>query len=268
MAAAAAAIPFMKRKSTPYVIGGGVLLVILILVYFSGKKAGKSRAPKDKPLPTGGQGIPIVGIDASGNQIAWSPDALAKELFDVLDGFDTSGTQEPVFGAALSLTDDQLTAVYNRWNNLYYDKENMTLTEWLNSEWWKGDKGVALLHRLRSKNLTFNGETAFSALDYGGANWGAVDPLTRIHAINQDPVGGTYVQYDEYGAGGDMLQYEGKGCGCGCGGKGSCGTQSYAGKPFASYDLMEAKTAYTPEIEQLRAKTELLSRRLKKNGLV
>ena len=250
------ATPFMKRKSTPYIFGGAILLIVLIAVYFSGKKAGKGNRPKSKPLPTGGEGIPIVGRDSDGNPISWDPEPLAKELYSVMEGIlDTEAEQEGTFGKALALTDDQLTALYNRFNALYYDEDEATLTEWIDAEWWKGPKGTALLEKLRHKNLP-----------YGGANWGVYDPLSQLadsqnQYVGDNPIGGSYVQYQNYAQPGDPLD---EGCGCGCGGTGMC-QENFNG--IDSYDLTQLKRAYSPERRQLRAKSELLSRRLKRNGL-
>jgi hypothetical protein len=112
-----------------------VVIGILIAIYFFGKSAGKKKTPKDVALPNAGNGIPVVGKDAKGKPISWSPVPLADEAYDVMDGiFTATGTKETLFIKLLTLTADQLAAVYNEFNRKYYNDSDGTMTKWILDE--------------------------------------------------------------------------------------------------------------------------------------
>lgn len=159
-------IAFLKSKTG--IIAIIILIVVLVIVgaYLAGKSKKNKYAPKHKPLPTGGEGIPIVGTDTKGAPIPWNPTPLAKELYDVMDGVWTPLIKKDNAFAKLSaLTDDQITAVYNRFNDLYYSEDDATLTEWIDDEWNSGNAAVQALSRLKNLNLSYAGSP-------NNANWG------------------------------------------------------------------------------------------------
>ena len=76
------------------------------------------RLPENKGIPAGWDALP-----------------LAKELYNVLKGvFTLPVTKTNVYNKLLVLTDAQLTAVYNEFNNQYYNEGSGTLTAWINDE--------------------------------------------------------------------------------------------------------------------------------------
>lgn len=97
-----------------------IVAAIIGLVYWFGIKYGRQSSLQDSPLPNNGSGIPA----------GWKPDNLVLEGFDVLDGVDWTGPKEAWLLKLLVLTDDQLTAVYNKFNKAYGKKGN-TMTKWI-----------------------------------------------------------------------------------------------------------------------------------------
>jgi hypothetical protein len=142
-------------KGITWVILAG--LALLGFVYFSGKSAGKRKVPKDTELPNAGSGIPVIGTDQNGKKISWSPNAIVSDLFDALNGsFVMAATKEELFIRMLDLTDDQLTAVYNKFDKDHYDKDNGTMTQWIKDEFNVSIGSVRdeLVRRLQNLRLT------------------------------------------------------------------------------------------------------------------
>ncbi len=153
-----------SKENLPYTIGFIILLLIIIWAYYTGKNKGKGETTERIDLPSGGSGIPVIGTDSKGNVIPWSAEPLAKELHGVMNGLFTPDTsKQAAFAKALTLTPDQLTALYNQFNQLYYTKENGSLTQWISEEWTKGEQGGLLLAKLRDNRLSFEGSP-----NYGG----------------------------------------------------------------------------------------------------
>lgn len=123
-----------------------VILLFIVGVFFVGKKIGKDKpAPKPKRLPNSGSGIPS----------GWSQEAVAKRADEAFsDWFVGNESKTAVLGELLGLSDDQLTAVYNRYNEAYGDGD--TLYEVIDDEWtlWASTPKTELLARMRSMNLT------------------------------------------------------------------------------------------------------------------
>jgi hypothetical protein len=116
---------FGKYKNV--VIGIIAVAVIILIIYFVGKHNGKVKAEGPKAdYPEGGDAIPK----------GWKPDPLVQELFNVMDGIFTLGiTKDETFRKYLSLpTDDMFAAVYNVFNQKYFNKGDGTLREWINDE--------------------------------------------------------------------------------------------------------------------------------------
>lgn len=127
---------------------GFLALAGLVIFYLWAKAAGQKKALSDlkqAPLPNNGNGIPA----------GWDPKPVANRVFTVLDGVWTAAaTKEPVFQELYSLTNDQLTAVYNAFNFLFSSKGKGTLTEWIRDDWNYsiGGKRDPLIDRLVSLN--------------------------------------------------------------------------------------------------------------------
>lgn len=102
---------------------GSIGIVVLAIVYLVGKSAGKKKNSLVK-LPNNGSQIPA----------GWSPANLANELYSKLSGvFTWAADKEVTLGKAFDLTDDQLVAVYNYFNQ-NFSGSNGTLTKWLRDE--------------------------------------------------------------------------------------------------------------------------------------
>lgn len=140
---AAAAGGQAKKLIAPillFALGVGLFLFI----YLSGKSAGKNKQKvKDgekiaeyeqrfagqMPLPNSGKTIPV----------GWTPDSLVSQLYREMEGLDwgfANQAKMDAFNLLSSLNDDQITAVYNRFNMLYKTKanDNWTLTQWIYNE--------------------------------------------------------------------------------------------------------------------------------------
>ncbi|MEM7036283.1 MAG: hypothetical protein AAF570_04825 [Bacteroidota bacterium] len=125
------------------------VLVIVGIIYWSGKRAGKRsvvRPPKD--LPTGGNGIPVVGTDSSGNAIAWNPENIVDALKDSMWGWAWGGgTKTAALSALHPLSDDQFVAVWNRFNEKYWNSTEWrdsgygNIRDWIEDETWDSPAG-------------------------------------------------------------------------------------------------------------------------------
>ncbi len=136
---------FVKSKPFSYFIIG--LIVIGILIYL-GYRAGKRKyasSSVNTPYPDGGATLP-----AGGQPIL---EDLVKQTYDVLDGFDFSQSKEFVFQRYAVLTNDQVTYVYKRWNDVYQAKEKMTLTQRIEDEAFLTTAMETTVAKLRSLNL-------------------------------------------------------------------------------------------------------------------
>lgn len=116
---------FGKYKNI--VIGIIIIMVILLVIYFLGKRSGKLKVagPQGK-YPHDGDAIPT----------GWKAEPLREELFNVMDGvFTLASTKDETFQKYLSLpTDDMFVAVYNVFNQKFFNKGKGTLRIWINDE--------------------------------------------------------------------------------------------------------------------------------------
>ncbi len=129
----------MKQLWTNKWMKGGTITLFIILfllaIYWIGIKKGKTKKYTVE-LPNGGSGIPTETTN-EGNVITWNPEPLAKEGYDVLNGFFLpffSTQRVEWYGKLLALTDDQLVAVYNAFNQLYLYQGKGTLKDWIEQE--------------------------------------------------------------------------------------------------------------------------------------
>jgi hypothetical protein len=106
------------------------------------------------PLPTGGQGIPVVSYDPQGNPTTWSPRPLSQELYDSMSGLDWTSSKEEAWGKLLNLpTNDMVVSVYNDFNQQFGGGE--TLTQWIDDEYGSffTSNKPGVLQRLRGLGL-------------------------------------------------------------------------------------------------------------------
>lgn len=126
-------------------IGLALAVGLLLFVYISGRRAGKRG--KDKPLPNNGADIPG----------GWSPDGIVSNLYEVMKGASVATKKRTAFGSLLALTPGQLTAVYNKYNQLYgegsHGQYTYTLYNWIADEWYGDPEQTAALSYLKQNGL-------------------------------------------------------------------------------------------------------------------
>lgn len=132
-------------KQSPWLIISFFAIAFITAVFLVGKKLGKGNNPNPRKLPNNGSGIPD----------GWSAESIARQILDAFDGLFTSTSKKLfVLGNMQTLTDDQLTAVYNRFNEAYGGGDS--LYEWIAEEWsltGHAEQEV-LLDRMRKLELT------------------------------------------------------------------------------------------------------------------
>ena len=122
-------------------------LIVVIIIY----KWGKSTATGPQPVyPEGGKGIPA----------GWSPEPLAAELYNNMDGLFTLGsTKEASWKKLYDLpTLDMTVAVYSVFGQKYFNKGKGTLTDWIRDEVnyvpvWAGGIKENLLSKLTQNSM-------------------------------------------------------------------------------------------------------------------
>lgn len=126
-----------------------IVAIVAMAVYFAGRKAGKGNSWTFRDFGS-------VRSQTNPSEIpsGWSPDALAKELYDTMNGVGAVGTARSSAWAKLSaLTDSQVRQVYMTFNTLPGVSKPDTLTTWIKDEYsWEAPKDQALA-RLASLNL-------------------------------------------------------------------------------------------------------------------
>lgn len=99
-------------------------------------------------------------IDRSQIPNGWTPDLLAKNLFDAMNGVTFSNSDSETALEELSkLNDEQFKSVYNHFNTNYADEawfEAGSLRDWINSESGlaSANIGFATLNRMDRLSLT------------------------------------------------------------------------------------------------------------------
>jgi hypothetical protein len=136
---------FIKSSPFQYLMVALIIVAILVYVgYNSGKKKFGSSSV-NTPYPDGGQTLPT-----GGQKIL---DDLVNQSYNVLSGFDFSQSKELTFQRYKVLTNDQMTYVYKRYNDLYEQKDGMTLTARMDDEWFPTPAITDAINRLRNLNL-------------------------------------------------------------------------------------------------------------------
>lgn len=101
-----------------------IILVIVAVIYFLGRRAGKKQTPQEVELPSDIQPNEIV---------SFNPGPYTDAIFE--DVNETFGFRdaEP-YNQALGLSNTQLVAVYNDWNQRYFNKVGKSLTKAIQDE--------------------------------------------------------------------------------------------------------------------------------------
>jgi hypothetical protein len=123
------------------------IIIIIVIVYILGRRSIKKQIPKEVELPSDTQ---------SGNSSNFNPgpytDAIYEDITEIFGTRDSKPYQD-----LLGLSNTQLVAVYNDWNQRYYSKSKETLTQAIAKEttiWnysWLSVAGT-LINRLKSLN--------------------------------------------------------------------------------------------------------------------
>jgi len=130
-------------KKNP-LVGAGLLIGATVVGYFVLKKV---FAPKLPPRPK------IIAGTATGLPVGWSPYPLASQLKNEMTGFQWGIAQRRSWITLSELpTNDMVVAVYNAFNEQYFNLGDGTLTDWIRDETGGPDKQAAL-NRLVSLQL-------------------------------------------------------------------------------------------------------------------
>lgn len=112
-------LDFGKMKNV--IIGIAIILVVILIIYFLGKRKGKKYTPQEVELPNDTQGASVP--------LNWNPGTITDDIFEDLD--EVAGTHSAMpYNNALTLSNSQLVAVWNDWNNRYFESfDNKTMTQ-------------------------------------------------------------------------------------------------------------------------------------------
>lgn len=126
---------FWKRNSG-LIITIVIIIAIILFIYFWGKHSGKKYVPNDILIPPDTQAPGTPGI--------YNPGPVTDAIFEDLD--EVAGVHETgPYIAALKLSNSQLAAVYNDWNQRYAkDFNSKTIIQAINSDYtfWNYDWSV------------------------------------------------------------------------------------------------------------------------------
>lgn len=127
-----------------------ILVLSAIITYMS---RAKTAVKKYKLLPKDSGGDIPEG---------WKPDAMAKQLFEAIDGIDSNENVAPVYAEFNLLNDNQMIETYNFWAENYADKQTWwgkkfgSLTRAIMDEWTKPKAADLTLANLKRLNLEFD----------------------------------------------------------------------------------------------------------------
>ena len=100
------------------------IIAVVLIIYWRGKKAGEKETPKEVPLPIDTQG---------GNVTTFNPGPLTDALHDDINEIFGIRNIEP-YRELLTISNSQLVAVYNDWNQRYYAEDSRTLPQAIKHE--------------------------------------------------------------------------------------------------------------------------------------
>lgn len=120
-------------KNSGLIITIVIILIIVGIIYYVGKHAGTKYKPMDIVIPP--------DIQAPGTPGIYNPSPITDAIYeDVSEKFGVHET-EP-YAAALKLSNSQLAAVYNDWNQRYSEKfDHKTIIQAIQGEYtiWNYD---------------------------------------------------------------------------------------------------------------------------------
>lgn len=116
-------------KNSGLIITIAIILIIIGIIYYVGKHAGRKYKPNDIIIPPDTQAPGTPGI--------YNPGPVTDAIFQDLDEVFGVHDAEP-YQAAMKLSNSQLAAVYNDWNQRYSEKfDHKTIIQAL-----KGDYSI------------------------------------------------------------------------------------------------------------------------------
>lgn len=108
-----------------YIIVGLIIIAILLAVFFIGKYKGKQYAPDTVKLPSDTQGTSVPSN--------WNPGTITDALhYDLYCKACFRNTQPYIDASALS--NSQVVAVHNDWNQRYFSENKETLRQAMDAE--------------------------------------------------------------------------------------------------------------------------------------
>lgn len=109
-----------------YIIVGLIIVAILVAVFLIGRHKGKQYTPSTVKLPSDTQGIAVPSN--------WNPGTITDAIhYDVYCKVCFRSTQPYTDAAALS--NSQLVAVHNDWNQRYFSENKETLRQAIEAEY-------------------------------------------------------------------------------------------------------------------------------------
>lgn len=157
-------------RNNANIVWGILALLILVFLFLMGRKAGIAKAQQSKnivPYPDGGKtmGDWQKGTNPAGKNVDEIANDWAKRVFDVTDGawvsspIPANDRRLNTFIGLYALGNDQLTAVYNKYNLNHGSKlwgwTFVSMTEVINNEVliYGGDVQTKLVNRLKTLKL-------------------------------------------------------------------------------------------------------------------
>lgn len=122
---------------------------VLILILWKWGKVSLLNINVPTPLPTDTAGGPLTDAEAEDVR------SMAMQLHSDMDGFTVLRDRE-VWRQFMSMSDRLFVAVYNDFNNLFFDEGNGTLRQWIADEgpWWGDfDSKANIIERMDRLNL-------------------------------------------------------------------------------------------------------------------
>lgn len=122
---------------------------VLILILWKWGKVSLLNINVPTPLPTDTAGGPLTDAEAEDVR------SMAMQLHSDMDGFTVFRDRE-VWRQFMSMSDRLFVAVYNDFNNLFFDEGNGTLRQWIADEgpWWGDfDSKANIIERMDRLNL-------------------------------------------------------------------------------------------------------------------
>ncbi len=142
-----------KLKIAAWIIGVLVFLIVGVFVVLKIRDKLREKEERKKIDYVEGGGTIAAGFQ---------PAVYADKMFDAMDGvFTTANTKAQAAYDLMQLTDNELIAVHNYWNEKLYDRNSETMYKMMDAEWnvpaviigSEENPWTALLNRLSRLNL-------------------------------------------------------------------------------------------------------------------